>query len=100
MSRRTPRRGCKRCLRQCRQSSAWTDLHALPGRPNEHWFTSLAHARVVIEEWRRDYNEQRSKKNLGGMPPAVYAARLSSRGNSDAKESSTVCAKDSKSDCC
>jgi len=28
---------------------------------NEHWFTSLAHARVVIEDWRRDYNQQRPK---------------------------------------
>jgi putative transposase len=25
---------------------------------NEHWFTSLAHARSVIETWRREYNEQ------------------------------------------
>ena len=24
---------------------------------NEHWFTSLAHAQVVIEAWRREYNE-------------------------------------------
>ena len=24
---------------------------------NEHWFTSLTHARVLIETWRRDYNE-------------------------------------------
>ena len=58
---------------------------------NEHWFTSLAHARTVIEEWRRDYNEQRPKKDLGGVPPAIYAARLSSLANSGAKESSTVC---------
>ncbi len=43
---------------------------------NEHWFTSLAHARVLIEAWRRDYNEHRPKKGLGGLPPAVYAARL------------------------
>jgi transposase InsO family protein len=28
---------------------------------NEHWFTSLAHARVVIESWRREYNEERPK---------------------------------------
>ena len=26
---------------------------------NEHWFTSLAHARAVIEDWRREYNEER-----------------------------------------
>jgi putative transposase len=58
---------------------------------NEHWFTSVAHARTVIEEWRRDYNEQRPKKDLGGVPPAVYAARLNSLANSGAKESSRVC---------
>jgi len=43
---------------------------------NEHWFTSLASARALIEAWRRDYNEQRPKKDLGGLPPAIYAARL------------------------
>lgn len=25
---------------------------------NEHWFTSLLHARTVIETWRREYNEE------------------------------------------
>jgi putative transposase len=58
---------------------------------NEHWFTSLAHARVVIEEWRRDYNEQRPKKDLGGVPPTVYAARLRLQANSGVNESRTVC---------
>lgn len=43
---------------------------------NEHWFTSLAHARVVIEDWRREYNEERPKKGLGGLTPAAYARRL------------------------
>jgi len=43
---------------------------------NEHWFTSLAHARAVIEAWRRDYNEERPKKSLGGLTPAQYAKRL------------------------
>jgi putative transposase len=43
---------------------------------NEHWFTSLASARALIEAWRRDYNEQRPKKDLGGLLPAIYAARL------------------------
>ena len=28
---------------------------------NEHWFTSLPHAKVVIESWRREYNEERPK---------------------------------------
>jgi transposase InsO family protein len=43
---------------------------------NEHWFTSLVNARDLIEAWRRDYNEQRPKKDLGGLPPALYAAKL------------------------
>ena len=43
---------------------------------NEHWFTSLAHARVVIEAWRCEYNEERPKKSLGGLTPAQYAKQL------------------------
>jgi putative transposase len=52
---------------------------------NEHWFTTLAHAQVVIEAWRREYNEERPKKGLGGLTPAAYAKRLM-------KETSTVTA--------
>jgi putative transposase len=43
---------------------------------NEHWFTSLSHAKVLIEAWRREYNEERPKKSLGGLTPATYARRL------------------------
>ena len=43
---------------------------------NEHWFTSLAHARAIIETWRREYNEERPKKGLGGLTPAAYAMQL------------------------
>jgi transposase InsO family protein len=43
---------------------------------NEHWFTSLAHARTVIETWRREYNEERPKRSLGGLTPAQYAKQL------------------------
>ena len=43
---------------------------------NEHWFTSLAHARAVIEAWRCEYNEERPKKSLGGLTPAQYAKQL------------------------
>jgi transposase InsO family protein len=52
---------------------------------NEHWFTSLAHARAVIETWRREYNEERPKKGLGGLTPAAYAKTLR-------RETSTVTA--------
>lgn len=43
---------------------------------NEHWFTSIAHARAVIEGWRREYNEERPKKSLGGITPSQYAKQL------------------------
>ena len=43
---------------------------------NEHWFTSLAHARVIVEAWRREYNEERPKKSLDGLTPAAHAQRL------------------------
>jgi len=46
---------------------------------NEHWFVSLDHARTVIESWRREYNEQRPKRSLGGLTPAEYAKRLAEK---------------------
>jgi transposase InsO family protein len=46
---------------------------------NEHWFTSLAHAKALIEGWRREYNEERPKKSLGGLTPAAYAMQLAAR---------------------
>ena len=45
---------------------------------NEHWFTLLAHAQVVIETWRREYNEERPK-TLGGLTPAAYAKQLATK---------------------
>src|SRR6185437_5968300 len=43
---------------------------------NEHWFPSLLHARTEIERWRREYNEERPKRALGGLTPAAYAKQL------------------------
>lgn len=43
---------------------------------NEHWFTSVAHAQVVIETWRREYNDERPKRVLGGLTPTAYARQL------------------------
>ncbi|MDI3260621.1 MAG: IS3 family transposase [Sinobacteraceae bacterium] len=45
---------------------------------NEHWFTHLLHARAVIETWRREYNEERPKKALGGLTPSAFAKQLAS----------------------
>lgn len=50
---------------------------------NEHWFTSLAHARAVIEDWRREYNDERPKKALGGLTPTAYARQLTERAGAD-----------------
>ena len=46
---------------------------------NEHWFVSLAHARAVIEAWRREYNEERPKKSLGGLTPSAYARQMAGK---------------------
>jgi putative transposase len=43
---------------------------------NENWFLNLHHAKVLIEAWRREYNEERPKKALGGLTPAAYARQL------------------------
>ncbi len=45
---------------------------------NEHWFIHLLHAGTFIETWRREYNEERPKKALGGLTPSTYAKRLAS----------------------
>jgi len=46
---------------------------------NEHWFTSLAHAKAVIAAWMREYNEERPKPALGGMTPASFAKQLAAK---------------------
>ena len=42
-------------------------------------FTSLAHAKVVIGAWRREYNEERPKKSLSGLTPEAYAKQLAGK---------------------
>jgi hypothetical protein len=34
----------------------------------------LAHARIVIGDWKREYNHHRRQSALGYQPPACYAA--------------------------
>jgi len=41
---------------------------------NENWFASLADARRRIEDWRKDYNENRGHSSLGRLTPAQYRA--------------------------
>ena len=39
------------------------------------WFRSRAEAKVVIEQWRRHYNEVRPHSSLGYLTPAPFAAQ-------------------------
>jgi putative transposase len=39
---------------------------------NEHWFLTLQEARVVIEAWRREYNEERTHSTIGDMTPMKF----------------------------
>jgi len=46
---------------------------------NTNIFWSLAHARVVISDWKEDYNHRRRHSSLGYQAPAVYAAACTHR---------------------
>jgi putative transposase len=43
---------------------------------NEHWFHSIAHARQVIEDWRIEYNGERTHSSLGDITPEEFAAKI------------------------
>ena len=58
---------------------------------NEHWFTSLQHARVIVEAWRREYNEERPKKSLGGLTPVAYAKTLTQESVKLTSDSKALC---------
>lgn len=42
-----------------------------------HWFRNRVEAKVVIEDWRREYNEERPHSSLGNLTPTEYAKSLS-----------------------
>ena len=44
---------------------------------NETLFTSLAQARIALEEWRRDYNTVRPHSRIGWLTPAAYTEQFS-----------------------
>jgi len=46
---------------------------------NINSFWSLPHARVVITDWKDDYNHLRRHSSLGYQAPAVYAAACTHR---------------------
>ncbi|MBY5444493.1 IS3 family transposase [Rhizobium leguminosarum] len=46
---------------------------------NETLFSSLAHARSALSNWRSDYNDQRAHSGLGWLTPAEFAQTLNPR---------------------
>lgn len=40
---------------------------------NETIFSSLAHAREALADWKEDYNTVRPHSAIGNLPPAIYA---------------------------
>lgn len=41
---------------------------------NEHIFVSLDNARIKIDNWRRDYNDNRPHRSLNNMTPNEFVA--------------------------
>jgi putative transposase len=39
---------------------------------NENWFLTLQEAQVVIESWRREYNEDRTHSGIGHLTPMEF----------------------------
>lgn len=58
---------------------------------NEHWFMNLAHAKAIIETWRKEYNEERPKKVLGGLTPSAYAMQLAAKAATLTPDSNAAC---------
>lgn len=69
-------RAWSRLVNRCslRHSSRSRPLNE-PGKPNQN-----AYVESVIETWRREYNEERPKKALGGLTPEAYAKTLAASG--------------------
>ena len=43
---------------------------------NLHWFQNLADSRVMIEDWRTDYNQARPHSSLGYLTPLEFKRDL------------------------
>jgi len=50
---------------------------------NEHWFTSLEHARKQIEAWRIDYNTERPHSSLEYLTPEEFLKKENEKNAPD-----------------
>lgn len=74
-----------------RPNGAWRQLHFIqPGKPvqnafiesfngkfrdeclNEHWLLTLQEAQLVIEAWRREYDEERTPSSIEDVTPMEF----------------------------
>lgn len=56
---------------------------------NEHWFLTLQEAQLVIEAWRREYNEERTHSAIGDVTPQEFI-RNHQAGAYRAQDSTTL----------
>ena len=42
---------------------------------NMHWFSDLRDAQIKIENWRKEYNEERPHSSLGYLTPKEFAEK-------------------------
>lgn len=47
---------------------------------NVHYFDSLAEARILVEKWRKKYNEFRPHRTLKGLTPEAFAMKFKKPG--------------------
>lgn len=48
---------------------------------SREWFSSVREAQVVIEKWRRFYNEERPHSSLGYLTPLEFKSRMENNKN-------------------
>jgi len=59
---------------------------------NEHWFVTLQEAQVVIEAWRREYNEERTHSTIGDMTPMEFISNYQQRPHASQESTSLTLA--------
>lgn len=42
---------------------------------NQNWFQNIAEASIIVEQWRKDYNNDRPHSSLGYLTPKEYLRR-------------------------
>ena len=53
---------------------------------NMEWFTSRREAKVIIEQWRQEYNDVRPHSSIGDMTPTAFRRQMTSTPNKSFEE--------------